>query len=211
MKLIFFKKIKAAKIYAIFAAIILTPVIMDDLLDRWEQFVAGDEGAFSWLYKNHTTLLYEYGMRFTTDGELVKDCIHDIFLSIYKNRQSIERPRNIKAYLMVSLKNAILNALKHASFTDSIDEADDYSFTLTASIEDEYIETETNEETKKLVERLLSKLSPRQKEIIYHRYIHELSMNEICEVMNISYQSAQNLIQKAFHKIKQSNITERPD
>lgn len=51
------------------------------------------------------------------------------------------------------------------------------------------------------VEYGVVKIPVSRKEIIYYRYIQELPMNEICEIMNLSYQSAQNLIQKAFHKI----------
>ena len=174
---------------------------MDELVEIWDKFVSGDEEAFAWLYKSHTSFLYEYGLRFTADDELVKDCIHDLFFTIYKNRKSMAKPHNIKAYLLVSLKNGLLNALKHSSRSDHIGDEDEYVFTLADSVEDEYIKTETEGEVKKTVELVLSKLSPRQKEIIYHRYIQELSMSEICDIMNLTYQSAQNLIQKAFHKI----------
>ena len=173
---------------------------MDKLSERWDQFIAGEEEAFAWLYKNHASLLYEYGMRFTSDDDLVKDCMHDLFLALYKNKKNITKPRNIKAYLLVSLKNRLLNALKHSSLSDRA-EYDDYMFDLVDSVEDEYIESESEEAIKKIVEFVLSKLSPRQKEIIYYRYIQELTMDEICELMDLSYQSAQNLIQKAFHKI----------
>lgn len=172
---------------------------MNELLERWDRFVAGDDEAFAWLYKNHTSILYEYGMRFTSDGDLVKDCIHDLFLTLYKNRKNITKPRNLKAYLLVSLKNRLLNALKHSAMADSVGD-DDYVFNLVESVEDIYIDSEMKEHIRKKVDYVLSKMSPRQKEIIYYRYIQELSMDEICEMMNLSYQSAQNLIQKAFHK-----------
>lgn len=173
---------------------------MDELLERWDRFVAGDDEAFAWLYKNHTSILYEYGMRFTSDGDLVKDCIHDLFLTLYKNRKDITKPRNLKAYLLVSLKNRLFNALKHSAMADRIGD-DDYLFNLIDSVEDIYIDSEMKEHIRKKVDYVLSKMSPRQKEIIYYRYIQELSMDEICEMMNLSYQSAQNLIQKAFHKV----------
>ena len=174
---------------------------MDELGLKWDQFVSGDEDAFVWLYKNHTSLLFEYGMRFTTDDELVKDCIQDIFFTLYKERKRIVKPRNIKAYLLASLKNGILNALRHTARSETVGDDEESVFMLVDSVEDEYIETETKEDIKKMVELVLSKLSPRQKEIIYHRYIQELSMSEICEMMGLTYQSAHNLIQKAFNKL----------
>lgn len=58
---------------------------------------------------------------------------------------------------------------------------------------------------KKKVKEILSILTPRQKEIIYYRFIQEMSMEDICILMDINYQSAQNLIQRSLKKIKQNH------
>ncbi|MFR1274228.1 MAG: sigma factor-like helix-turn-helix DNA-binding protein [Parabacteroides merdae] len=52
----------------------------------------------------------------------------------------------------------------------------------------------------KKVKEILSILTPRQKEIIYYRFIQEMSMEDICILMDINYQSAQNLIQRSLKK-----------
>ncbi len=58
----------------------------------------------------------------------------------------------------------------------------------------------------KKVKEILSILTPRQKkEIIYYRFIQEMSMEDICILMDINYQSAQNLIQRSLKKIKQNH------
>ena len=57
----------------------------------------------------------------------------------------------------------------------------------------------------KKVKDILSILTPRQKEFIYYRFIQEMSMEDICILMDINYQSAQNLIQRSLKKIKQNH------
>ena len=49
----------------------------------WEKLLAGDEDACTYIYRKYIEELFSYGMRFTSDRELVKDCIQDLFVKIY--------------------------------------------------------------------------------------------------------------------------------
>ena len=48
----------------------------------------------------------------------------------------------------------------------------------------------------------INQLPPRQKETIYLKFYKNLSNSEVAEIMQISYQSVGNNIQKAVHKLK---------
>lgn len=43
-------------------------------------------------------------------------------------------------------------------------------------------------------------LTPRQREVIYYRFIEELSYDDICQIMGLNYQSAYNLLQRSLQK-----------
>lgn len=45
-------------------------------------------------------------------------------------------------------------------------------------------------------------LTPRQREIIYYRFIEEMEYDEICQIMDINYQSAYNLLQRSLQKVR---------
>ena len=45
----------------------------------WNRFKLGDEDALKVIYDNHLSTLYNYGLKFSKDHELVKDCIQDFF------------------------------------------------------------------------------------------------------------------------------------
>lgn len=77
-------------------------------------------------------------------------------------------------------------------------------FLLEPTVEDEFINNEQYNNQQKKVKEILSILTPRQKEIIYYRFIQEMSMEEICILMDMNYQSAQNLIQRSLKKIRQN-------
>lgn len=168
---------------------------------KWKEFKSGNGDAYSWLYTTYVQILFGYGLRFTNDSEIIKDCIHDIFIDLYNHKDRLDIPANVKVYLLVSLKNRLVKVLyKHAIF-DRFD-AEKVNFILETTVEDQFINDEQEVVQQKKVQQILESLTPRQREIIYYRYIQELNFDEICTIMDMNYQSAQNLIQRSLKKIK---------
>lgn len=168
---------------------------------KWRQFVSGDNDSYSWIYNTYVQVLYQYGHRFTSNSEIIKDCIQEVFTSLYKNREHLITPDNIKVYLLVSLKNCLIRTLYKESLYDR-EIPENIWFYLEPTVEDEFIDNEQYAHQQKKIKEILDLLTPRQKEIIYYRYIQELSMDEICMLMDLNYQSAQNLIQRSLKKIR---------
>ncbi len=79
---------------------------------------------------------------------------------------------------------------------------DTLPFQLQVTVEDELIMKEDAEEIRQKVENVLSRLTNRQREIIYLRYIQELSYEEIAEIMHISVEGSRNLISKSLTKLR---------
>lgn len=168
---------------------------------KWNQFISGNKEAYSWIYKTYIQELYRYGLRFTPDSELIKDSIQEVFTYIYKNRKQLTTPDNVKVYLFVALKNNLLRALSKESIYD-ISDPESSPFSLEPTVEDMFIEREEYKEQQDKIEAVFKVLTPRQQEIIYYRYVKELSFEEICLLMDLNYQSAQNLIQRSLKKVR---------
>ncbi len=81
--------------------------LLDDNLLLWDKFLQGDACAFGELMHRHYRDLFNYGTRFTKDKELVKDCIQDLFLSLWKNRLTLSRTEFVKYYLLKSLRRKL--------------------------------------------------------------------------------------------------------
>jgi RNA polymerase sigma factor (sigma-70 family) len=177
---------------------------------QWSRLISGDSKACGWLYSKYIQHLYRYGLHFTSDGEAVKDCIQDVFTYLYRNRHKLVVPANVKVYLFVSLKNSLLKYLADNSMYER-GEVNDKPFLLEPAVEDEYIDNEQIARQKKIIEKLLSVLSPRQKEIVYYHFIQELQWDEVCKLMAMNYQSAQNLLQRALRKMRESFDIENLD
>ena len=168
----------------------------DESKIKWSQFLAGDNEAYCWIYKVYIQMLFRYGHNFTSDTELIKDCIQDVFTGLYKNRERLIVPNNIKVYLFVAIKNCIQRTLYKESIYER-SAMEQVPFLLEPTVEDEFVNNEQYNNQQKKVKEILSILTPRQKEIIYYRFIQEMSMEDICILMDINYQSAQNLIQRS--------------
>ena len=72
--------------------------------ELWSQVLSGDMTALSLLYKANYNLLFNWGMRFVSDEEFVKDCIQDVFVKICSSRKLSSTPY-VRSYLLTSLRN----------------------------------------------------------------------------------------------------------
>ena len=167
----------------------------------WENFLCGDDEAYTYIYREYSQALYAYGMHFTSDKGLVEDCIQDVFIKIFQNRRHLQSTDNIKLYLFIALKNKLFNIFRKDIKYSQIDSLEPV-FAAEYTIEDEIIEHEREQFLNEKMIRMLEVLSPRQKEIIYYRFVEGLSYEEICQIMDMNYQSTQNLIQRSLKKLR---------
>lgn len=175
---------------------------MDDN-DLWTSLVQGDKSVLEFLYKRNYSLLLNYGLKYSFDRELVKDCIHDVFIKIHKNRNlpSINFPRS---YLIKALKYTLYDKLSAQKETQELSE---YTFSIPDSADlFEQIFSQTDEQAclgKQLLEAL-SHLSDNQKNALYLRYVKDFSYNEIAEILDINVQSSMNLVSRTIKKLRKT-------
>ena len=171
----------------------------------WIDFINGDDKSFELIYKKYVGVLFRYGIQFTQDEDIVKDAIHDVFVRIYKNRTQLKKEVNIKFYLFTALKNSLYNTFKREMVFEKLEEQELYNI-LDHSDENKALSRLEQESTRKVILQLMNQLTDRQREVIYHRFIEELSMEEIGVLMQMNTQSVQNLIQRSLRKMRESRL-----
>ncbi len=170
----------------------------------WNLFVEGDLKAFSSLFKNYYPQLHNYGLKISANATLTEDCLQSFFVYLHKNRKNLGDIKHIKSYLFISFRRALLKNLKKERVFTSYDEdtlfekAPVFEF----SKEELLIQQEFSNIRTATLSKLLNNLSVREREVIYLKYYSDLSTREIAEVMDISYQSVLNTLQKAFNKLR---------
>lgn len=150
--------------------------------------------------------LFTYGLYLGFNKESVKDAIHDVFLKLSTNNNLLDNAENIKFYLFRSLKNRLIdthkNRKEHVTL-EAMNSILELSFNMTVNVETLLIEQEEKLQIKKEIVKMLDFLTPRQREIIYLRYIHEYDYKQISELLQISVHGCRKLVSKAILNLKE--------
>jgi len=168
-----------------------------------QQLQQNDKEALASIMKLYYDSLYNYGWRFTKDDALIKDCIQEVFISLWQRREAAGSILSPKYYLLRAIKNKVLKALhkKNRTVLSNLAE-DEYDFFYEFSVEQVIIEKQISEEKAEKLGKTLSHLSKRQKEIIYLKYYQHLDHGQIAELMNINRQSVYNLLHEVINKLR---------
>lgn len=170
--------------------------------ELWKAFLLEDKEAFSTLYYQYSDILFSYGCRMVADRELVKDAIQDLFVKLYNNRSNLSETEHVRFYLLKALRNALILKLEKRPNL-SIDADINLLFQVELSVSDDDGDDEMfSEEQKKELSRAMNTLTSRQREAVYLRYINEVPLEEIAQMLDMNYQSARNLIHRSLLKLR---------
>ncbi len=171
----------------------------------WSSFKKGHEGAFNFIYRKYFPILFRYGHGFTRDREIVKDCIQDLFIELRQSGKNLSDTTSIKYYLYRSIRYKILHYLKKNSPFSFTRVTGQWSFEFEVSHETKMIQEQLDQEQKEKLERVLKKLTKRQKEAVVYFFYEGFSYQQISSIMRMrNVKSARNLIYRALKKMKNS-------
>jgi RNA polymerase sigma factor (sigma-70 family) len=161
----------------------------------------GDDKSLENIYRTYVKTLFHYGSKFTNDKEFVIDCIQEVFVDLFVHRKNLGETNNIKLYLFLSLKRKIIHSLQKKGFVQFLpDEA--LPFLSNYSTEEEISDKESDMVLLSKLSKALETLSLCQKEAIYLRFSCELKYEEICQIMDLNYQSVRNLVHRSIEKLR---------
>ena len=178
----------------------------------WTAFRFGGEEAFSRFFFAFYSSLYNYGLKLVRDEELVKDVIQDFFLYLFENRTSLAEKVDFPiSYLLASFRRRLLKERNRLKLRYERLEKNDVASAELFVIgkEDLMIKEESNTWNKAIALQLLNELPPRQREIIYLKYYHDLSIQEIADVFSISYQVVANHLYRSLKKLRNNEIAKK--
>ena len=161
----------------------------------------GDHDAFAYTYYRYTDILFAYGSRLGVPKDVLEDAIQDVFYYIYTHRQLLLQVESLNYYLISALKNRILKINKNDFPTTNIEEQTNV-IELEANSLESLIEEEEQIAIKNKVELYLNKLTNRQREAVFLRYLKTLSYEEIAQILDMSVPSVRNLIFRGLTKIR---------
>jgi RNA polymerase sigma factor (sigma-70 family) len=175
----------------------------------WDEYRAGSQPAFASLYREYVNVLYHYCTHFANDRALIKDCIHDLFVELWKHRANIGPTTSVRFYLMASIKRKVVRHLTAEQKLVSQDDvmnnrrgSGEWVPGADGSHENALIADEEDLHRHDCLQRAIRQLPRRQREAVYLRYYENLSNEEISTLMHINIQSVYNLIFGALSNLK---------
>lgn len=179
----------------------MTPCPPDTEL--WKDFRNGSEAAFARIYETYFKRLYNYGFQFCRDGELIKDCLQNLFIDLRRSRSNLGDVYSLRHYLYAALRRKLIREMGAARH-QSVHLPDDYAFQIVIPHEDHLIAGQLSRDQRDMLERALQHLTKRQREVIFLKFYENMSYEEVASVMQLDdVKSARNLVYKALRSLRE--------
>ncbi|MDX8339396.1 sigma-70 family RNA polymerase sigma factor [Draconibacterium sp. IB214405] len=166
----------------------------------WNKFKSGDKTAFKTIYVEYVDSLFSYGARITTDRELLKDAIQDLFINVYTYGSNLRKPELLEFYLFKTLKRIIIRKLSEKQHFSSIQETPSL-FNLIFSIEEESF-NEEDDEAIQLLQQEVSELKPSKRELLFLKFNSNLSYVEIGRLLDLNPDTVKKQVYRILKQLR---------
>lgn len=167
----------------------------------------GNKTVFAAVYDQYFGSQYVYAFKYVLDTEVAKEMVQDSFLKLWKKRISLTEETQILPLLYQITRNNCLNHLKHEKVREKHKtrmQKLDLNYMAISHLSAEKIITQELEDT---INKAVSSLPPRCREIFELSRNHEKKYREIAEELNISEKTVENQMLKAL-KIMREKLSE---
>jgi RNA polymerase sigma-70 factor (ECF subfamily) len=169
-----------------------------ELISLWKN---GEEIAFECLYSRYVLYLTNIAIKKTSSIDIAKDCVQEVFLSIYHRKNELQTTISLKAYLYKALQHKIYNHYQKLLARTKHEQA----ATLNLSIVGNYLNDELDsKDLEKLIQEVISIMPPQCRRVFLLSREENLSYKEIAKQLNISINTVDQHIRKALRILKNS-------
>lgn len=172
-----------------------------------KQLQDGNEKVFEQIVREYWPRMFKFALIYTQNNETSQELVQDTFLVLWNNRAVLKDNTNLITYLMVVLRNKCLNLLEQTRIRQLyIEEIDDETIYQRANLyvlQDEASQIVESEDLHKAIERALSKLPEKTREVFMLSRYDGLKNQQIAETKNISQKTVEYHISKALQILKE--------
>ncbi len=167
-------------------------------VDSIKNLSNGDTKAFELLYLRYQPKLLYFINGFIKNLDVSRDITHDIFLSLWNNRENLNQINSFNSYLFRMGKNAVCNYFDHSIVNEKFTVEQ-----LSAPIKTENIEEDIfASELQALIDISVSKMPPQRKQIYRMSRVEGFSNSEIAEKLDISKRTVENHLTAALADLR---------
>jgi len=171
-----------------------------------ESYFNGDENAFAEIVNRYFKSIYNFSFRLVGNTKDAEDITQDVFVKVWKNIKKFDTSKNLKTWIFTIARNTCVDYLRKKkdipiSFFDT-EEGGNY---MEDTLQDEGILADKAFDVfkdKKAVEKALNKISIIQREVITLKYVNEMSLTEVSEILNLSRETVKSHHRRALLKLR---------
>lgn len=152
----------------------------------------GDKEALDEIIRLYYPEIFRYCIWHTPNREMAEDATQETFVKAIRHMDSYVHRGKFKAYLYKIAINTCNDFWRHEK-KSIIPETGEYTEKGFEQVE-----------SKMAMTKLLSGLSAGQQELIVLRYVHELKIREIAEILNLPIRTVQSRLRAALKKLKRN-------
>lgn len=159
----------------------------------------GDKNAFASLYRAYSGKCINFALMLTKDEQTAKDITHDVFVNVWKRRQTISRVESFSSYLFRMMRNGVMDHFERKQINRR--------FLVRQGVQTDDSESYTDEivnfdELQKLIADTLEKMPPQRREVFEMSRYKGLTNNEIATHFGISIRTVEKHISNALSDIR---------
>ncbi len=155
----------------------------------------GDDEAFMALVDRYSGRLLYYIRRLLEDADRADDVLQDVWLTVYKKINTLRDASAFSVWLYRTARNRAIGVLRDERRYVFVEQYDE-----TCSVDDERDSLSFDDIDK--LHRVLTTLSPEQKEAIVLRFFEQMNYQEISEVMGCSLGTVRSRIHYAKQELR---------
>ncbi|MCK9412563.1 MAG: sigma-70 family RNA polymerase sigma factor [Prolixibacteraceae bacterium] len=170
----------------------------------WESFITnGNHEAIGMIYFGHYDLLYNFGLKYTKDVQVIEDAIQNTFGYFLKTGRKLSPVTNLRSFLLQSFRHRLLLELKRRSRIFHMHAIEAKNVGSHEPEVNEKIEQEWSSWLGKKISKCMERLTGKQKEILYLRFQCDLSYAEIASMLDITVDSCYKMTYRSLKELRE--------
>lgn len=159
-----------------------------------------DRAVFDFVFNYYYSGLCTYCLQFIPDKELVEDLVQDFFIRLWIEGPRLQINISLRSYFFSSVKNLCLDVIRHSKVDKKYKNSIFFSSDQKHLSADFYL---TEAELNLAIQRSITKLPPRCRQIFQMSRMDNYSNAEIAEKLGISKRTVEIQISNALKILRQ--------
>ncbi|MEW6710712.1 MAG: RNA polymerase sigma factor [Candidatus Riflebacteria bacterium] len=166
----------------------------------WQLAKAGNQAAWQQLYQIFGGKVFQFFLRNTRNHELAMDKVQEVFLKIYRNRESFSYG-SLKTWIFRIAKNTLIDEWRRSGNREILTDVIPDVVEADTRVEEEVIAGIEQRQMAVFIDQCLDQLEEHDRMIVCLVYLGGLSIPELAEVMETPLGTAKTRVRSARLKL----------